>query len=118
MEVKQSQGRSLALVRGGRDAVAPRPEVLESEPLASEPVITELNRAAVFAAELRLTIVRRACGWRLRPPTTLSSVALVLGKLAATAVRGDGERLALLLEELHREMRGAAAAALARRETS
>ncbi len=113
----EPEARALVLVKGGRRDAVDRSEVLEPERPASEPVMTEMDRSAVFAAELRLTIVRRACGWRLRPPSILSAVALVLGKLAATAVRGDGERLGLLIEGLHRKMRDAAEAALAGQET-
>ena len=117
MEVKESETRALVLVKGGRDEVAHRPELLEQERPASRPVISEMDRSAVFAAELRFTILRRASGWRLRPPSILSAVALVLGKLAATAVRGDRDCLALLIEGLHRKMRDAAETALAGQET-
>ena len=116
MEVKESEERSLVLVRGRRDEAAHHPELRDAERPASNPIISELDRAAVFAAELRLTIVRRACGWRLGPSNILSAVAVVLGKLAATLVRGDGERLGPLIEELHCQIRDAAAAALRPRE--
>ena len=116
MELKEIETRALVLVKGARNDAAPRPEVLEPEQLVSEPVSSELDRVAVFAAELRLTVVRRACTWRLRPSSVLSALALVLGKLAATAVRGDSESLALLVEELHRDMCAGAAAAIRPRE--
>src|SRR5581483_8558419 len=104
MEVKEIETRALVLIKGARGEPAHLRELPEPEQPTSEPIISELDRAALFAAELRLTIVRRACGWRLRPPSILSAVALVLGKLAATAVRGDRDHLALLIEGLHRKM--------------
>jgi len=108
MEVKPPEERSLVLVRGKRSVS----EGQSTLPRALSGLFTTTTaRSSLFAAELRLTLVGRALRWRLRPANVLYAVAVVLGRLAATAVRGDRERLDLLVEELHRQVRDAAAEA-------
>jgi hypothetical protein len=108
MEVKPPEERSLVLVRGTRSV----PEGQSTLPRGLSVLFTTTTaRSNLFAAELRLTLVGRALRWRLRPADVLYAVAVVLGRLAATAVRGDRERLDLLVEELHRQVRDAAAEA-------
>lgn len=105
MEVKPPEERSLVLVRGNRQVSVEQGAL----PRALSGLFTTTTaRSSLFATELRLTLVGRALRWRLRPADVLYAVAHVLGRLAATAVRGDRERLDLLVEELHLQVRDAA----------
>jgi hypothetical protein len=104
MELKPPEERSLVLVRGNRSASMDQCAL----PRALSGLFTTTTARSLFATELRLTLVGRALRWRLRPADVLYAVAFVLGRLAATAVRGDRERLDLLVEEVCRQVRDAA----------
>ena len=110
MEVNPLEERSLVLVRGGL-----RASVSQGDPpgAPSGSPTTMRTRTILFATELRLTLVGRALRWRLRSADVLYAVAFVLGRLAATVVRGDRARLDWLVEELHRQVRDAAEQAFA-----
>ena len=109
MEVKPEE-RSLVLVRGGL-----RASVDQGDPpgAPSGSLTTTRTRTILFATELRLTLVGRALRWRLRPADVLYAVAFVLGRLAATVVRGDRARLDRLVEEVCLQVRDAAEQAFA-----
>lgn len=105
MEVKPPEERSLVLVRSNRPASVDQGAL----PRALSGLFTTMTaRSSLFATELRLALVGPALRWRLRPADVLHAVAFVLGRLAATAARGDRHRLDLLVEELHRQVRDAA----------
>ena len=116
MEVKPPEERSLVLVRRGRPASMSHLGPGTPPGAPSGPTTVAMARSSLFATELRLTLVGRAVRWRLRPADVLYAVAFVLGRLAATAVRGDRERLDLLVEEVHRQVRDTAEQAFEPRE--
>ena len=114
MEVKPPGERSLVLVR--RRQPASMSHLAPGARAPSGLTTVAVARSSLFATELRLTLVGRALRWRLRLADVLYAVALVLGRLAATAVRGDRERLDLVVEEVHRQVRDAAEQAFEPRE--
>jgi len=108
MEVKQPEERSLVLVRGGRPVSLGHLAPGDPPAAPSGLTTTAMARSRLFATELRLTLLGRALRWRLRPADVLYAVAFVLGQLAAMTVRGDRERLHLLVEQVYRQVRDAA----------